>query len=230
MKNIIIKLSGECFVEQLFLKELVSQIKELKKTYKLGIVVGAGNIFRGNQHGKAFKLRQTTAHSAGMIATIINGLILHDLLKQNNVKADLFSAISCPGICQTIQQDKVDYALQENKCLIFAGGTGNPFFSTDTNAILRALQIDAQEVWKATKVDGIYSDDPEKIKTKQIEFYKKISYEKVIEKKLRIMDLTAITLAQGNKIKIRVFNLFEKNALLTASKDKNFGSIISNDK
>lgn len=230
MKNIIIKLSGESFIEKSFLKELVTQIKELKKTNKLGIIVGAGNIFRGNQHGKALHLRETTAHYAGMVATIINGLILQDLLNQEEVETELFSAIPCPEVCQTIQQSKIDCALKKNKCLIFVGGTGNPFFSTDTNAILRALQIDAQEVWKGTKVDGIYSDDPEKNKSKKLELYKKISYDKVIEKKLRIMDLTAITLAQDHKINIRVFNLFDKNALLKANKDKNFGSIISNDK
>lgn len=229
MKNIIIKLSGECFADHSLLKEIVLQIKELKKKHGLGIVVGAGNIFRGDQHGKALQLRQTTAHSAGMIATIINGLILQDLLKQSNVESELFSAIPCPEICQTIQQSKIDCALSKNKCLIFVGGTGNPFFTTDTNAILRALQIGAQEVWKGTKVDGIYSKDPMKNKKKDVELYKKISYEKVINKKLCIMDLTAITLAQDHNIKIRVFNLFEKNALIKASKDKDFGSIISND-
>jgi uridylate kinase len=230
MKNIIIKLSGECFSHHSFLKDLIGQIKELKKTNKIGIIVGAGNIFRGAQHGKALQMRATMAHCAGMVATIVNGLILQDLLEQVEVETELFSAIPCPEVCQTIQQSKIDRSLKKNRCLIFVGGTGNPFFSTDTNAILRALQIGATQVWKGTKVDGIYSDDPEKNKTKKLELYKKISYEKVIEKKLRIMDLTAITLAQDHKIKIRVFNLFEKNALLTAAKNKNFGSIISNDK
>jgi uridylate kinase len=151
------------------------------------------------------------------------------MLEGQGLQTKLFSAIACPNICEIIQQSKIDCALSKNKCLIFVGGTGNPFFSTDTNAILRALQIGAQEIWKGTKVDGIYSKDPIKNKGKDVELYKKISYEKVITKKLRIMDLTSITLAQDNNIKIRVFNLFEKNALIKASKDKDFGSIITND-
>ncbi len=229
MKNIIIKISGECFADRSLLKEIVLQIKELNKKNGIGIIVGAGNIFRGSQQGKELKLKETTAHNAGMIATIINGLILQDMLEAQGVTTKLFSAIACPQVCEIIQQSKINCALNKNKCLIFVGGTGNPFFSTDTNAILRALQIGAQEVWKGTKVDGVYSKDPVKNKGKDVELYKKISYEKVIEKKLRIMDLTAITLAQDNNIQIRVFNLFEKNALIKASKDKDFGSIIKND-
>ena len=227
MKNILIKISGELFSDSSsdLISNVIQQIKALKKSYNIGIVLGAGNIFRGSEHGSKLGIKKTTAHTAGMVATIINGLIFQDLLEKEGISTQLFSAINCPSVACTIKQKTIDDSIAKNKCLIFVGGTGNPFFTTDTNAILRALQIGAQEVWKATKVDGIYSSDP--IKNKDSKLYKKITYKEVVEQNLKIMDQTAITLAQEHNIKIRVFNIFKKDALIKVCLDETVGSYIS---
>ncbi|MCF7800112.1 UMP kinase [Candidatus Babeliales bacterium] len=228
MNSILIKLTGTIFNpsqngEGFFIEKIINQIKELKKNYNIGIVIGGGNIFRGNQHGKQFNLSKTTGHNAGMLATMINGLILQDLFEKQDLDSIILSAIECPKITNIINQQNIKNALKDNKIIIFVSGTGNPFFTTDTNAILRALQINAQQVFKCTNVDGVYSDDPAK---KESVFYKNISYKEYIEKNLKIMDLTAITLAQENSIKIRVFNIFKDNALINAIKDPSYGSNI----
>ncbi len=232
METILIKLSGEIFSkapseqkEGAFAQKIISQIKELKKTFNIGIVVGAGNIFRGNQHGKQFDIKETTAHTAGMVATIINGLVLKDLLEKDGIETELFSAINCPEVACVIKQNTINKMLKQNKLLIFTGGTGNPFFTTDTNAVLRALQIGAKQVLKGTKVDGIYETDP--LEDKDSKLIKKLTYKEFIEKELKVMDLTAITLAQEHKLKIKVFNLFKKEALLKAIQEIDFGSTIS---
>ena len=225
MNTLLIKLTGEIFSQLSALKNIILQIKELKKNYNLGLVVGGGNIFRGVKQGKELELKPTTSHTAGMVATLINGLVLQDLLEQNSIKTTLFSALQCQSVACVIKQTTINKVLKENGCLIFVGGTGNPFFTTDTTSVLRALQIGSQEVWKGTKVEGIFSADPEQ--NKESELYKNLTYKQVVEKDLKIMDSTAITLAQHHKIKIRVFNIFEKDALLKAAKDKDFGSTIS---
>ena len=226
MDSILIKLSGEIFSfkkdPNSFIKQIAIQLKTLKKKNKIGLVVGAGNIFRGSQQGKQLNLKQTTAHTVGMIATLINGLILQDILEKESIECKLLSAFNCPQVADVISQEKIDCSLSKNKIVIFAGGTGNTFFTTDTNAVLRALQIEAKEIWKCTKVDGIFSCDP--AENKNCELFKKINYKQIIEKNLKFMDLTAITLAQKHNLKIKVFNIFEKNALIKASKDINFGS------
>lgn len=225
METILIKLSGELFKKVANLKDVVCQISKLSKQYKLGIVVGAGNIFRGNQQGKEFGLRPIIAHTSGMIATIINGLIIQDLLAKKNIQTKLLSAIDCKGVADSITPSKIDCALQKNQPIIFVGGTGNPFFTTDTNAVLRALQIKAQQVWKGTKVEGIFDSDP--MINKNAKLLKTVTYKQVIEQNLQIMDASAITLAQEHNLKIRIFNVFEKDSLLNATKNQNFGSIIN---
>ncbi|MCK4651042.1 UMP kinase [Candidatus Babeliales bacterium] len=233
MKTIIIKLSGELFFsltnqekkdDKKYLYNIAKQLKELKKDYRVGIVIGAGNIFRGEQASKKLEIKITTAHNAGMIATIINGLLFHDLLTTQEIDSILFSAIHCPQIAEIIKQDKLDKALKENKILIFSGGTSNPFFTTDTTSVIRALQIGATEFWKGTKVEGIFTADP--VEQKDAKLLKKLNYNQVIEKDLKFMDLTAITLAKQHNLKIRIFNIFEENSLIKASKDANFGSVI----
>jgi uridylate kinase len=225
METILIKLSGEVFnSDKTFLQNLTKQIKELKKQYQISIVLGGGNIWRGEEQRKRFDLRPPVSHTAGMLATIINGLVLQDIFQNNNIDTKLLSALDCKQVADKIQQSKIDCSLKQNKVIIFAGGTGNPFFTTDTNAVLRALQIGASQVWKGTKVGGVYSSDPKQ--NKDATHFKKLTYNEVIEKELGVMDLTAVTLANQHNLKIRVFNLFEPNALIIASNDKNFGSWI----
>jgi uridylate kinase len=229
MESILIKLSGEFLCspkgfDYAHLKNFVNQIKQLSKSYKIGIVVGGGNFFRASKQGCELKMRQTNADSVGMLATVMNGLILQDILNQVDLNSTVLSAFSIDSVAPRINQTLIDSVLAENKIIIFVGGTGNPFFTTDTNAVLRALQIGAKQVWKATKVDGVYSADP--LIDKNAKKFKKIEYTKVIENNLKIVDTTAITLAAENKVIIRVFNVFEKDALLKVAKDLDFGSTI----
>jgi uridylate kinase len=236
MKKILIKISGELFnqhdgsqrehtcVDKTFVYSLIQQIKTLAKDHQIGIVIGGGNFFRGCKEGNQLSLRPTTADSIGMLATIMNGLILQDFLQEAGIKTALLSAVDIPIIARPIRQSIIDEALDANRCLIFAGGTGNPFFTTDTTAVLRALQMGAQEVWKATKVDYVYDGNPSiDPAAKPIH---KLTYQSALDQKLHIMDLTALTLAQEHKLRMRVFNLFADNALINVAQDPDFGSTI----
>jgi uridylate kinase len=220
---IVIKLSGELFSNIDATKNVVDQIKTIAKSYRLGLVVGGGNFFRGARNNNELKLNKESAHNIGMLSTIVNGTMLHDFLSQASSQSSILSAFICPSVAKTITQNNIKEAFNKSNIVIFVGGTGNPFFTTDTNAVLRALQIGANEVWKATKVDGVYSADPS---IKQGTLYDTISYKEVIDQKLRVIDHTAITLAQEHNLPIRVFNLFAENALCTALKDSSFGSVI----
>jgi uridylate kinase len=229
MESILIKLSGNFFCDnQGFnaerLKSLSNQIKELSTHFKIGLVLGGGNLFRALKQGKQLGMRQPNADAVGMLATVMNGLILQDAMQQVNLDPVLLSSFSIDSMVSRICQNSIDSALNNNKIIIFVGGTGNPFFTTDTNAILRALQIGSKQVLKATKVDGIYQEDP--MINSSAKKFKTISYEQVIKSNLKIIDQTAIALARDNSIQIRVFNIFEKNALLTAVKNTDFGSTI----
>jgi len=230
-KRILLKLTGRVLsatnnqgLSAQAFENLIPQIKELKDTYTFGIVVGGGNILRGDEQGAKLGLSPSVGHQAGMLATIINGLILKDLFDKHNLETTLFSSIVCPQICTPLSQIGINHSLKNESIIIFAGGTGAPFFTTDTNAIVRALQMGATDVWKGTGVDGIYSDDPKKNKkAKQI---KKVKYCDAISQKLGIMDTASLTLAQKHGITIKVFNIFEQNALIKADKNQDFGSLI----
>jgi len=230
-KRILLKLTGEILGKPHepfsadIATNLIEQIKQLEPTHQFGIVIGGGNLFRGSVQGKELGLKAETAHSVGMVATIMNGMILQDLFKKQGLKTKLFSAISCPQVATVINQQVIDCALNKGKIVIFAGGTGNPFFSTDTNAVLRSLQISADEVWKGTSIDGVYTKDP--AKCPDAKRLAQLTYAQAIEQRLGIMDLTAYSLAQQHKQTIRVFNIFTPDALLNAAQDSNFGSTIA---
>ena len=229
-KRILLKLTGEVFGKphEPFSADtvinLIEQIKELQSTHQFGIVIGGGNLFRGSKQGKELGLTAKNAHQVGMLATIMNGVILQDLFEKHGVSTELFSAISCPQVARVINQQAINTALDEGKTVLFAGGTGNPFFTTDTNAVLRSLQISADELWKGTSIDGIYTKDPAKNPDAQL--IEKITYAEAIKQRLGIMDLTAYSMAQQHKQRIRIFNIFAPNALHNAAQDSNFGSII----
>lgn len=237
MKRILIKISGEIFSYPRkenntspslptinILNNIANQIKTISAKNKIGIVIGGGNFFRGNYGKDQLNISTTCADNIGMLSTIVNGLIFKEILKQNNVSCSLLSALQCPSLVQNITQNLIENELEQKKCIIFVGGTGNPFFTTDTNAILRALQINADEVWKATKVDGVYNADPLKVKTAKR--YQTIGYQDVLDKKLKIMDTTAIMLAKKYSVTIRVFNLFEPEAFYKILENPDFGSTI----
>ena len=230
-QRILLKLTGQIFLNKTtgltdssLANSIVDQIKKLSSTHQFGIVIGGGNLFRGSQQGKQLGLSPWAAHTSGMLATLINGVMLSDILIRAGIKTTLVSALHCPQVAEPISQQRVNEALKNGQCIIFAGGTGNPYFTTDTNAILRALEIGSLEVWKGTSVPGVYESDPLKVPTAKM--LKKVSYKQALDNHLGIMDTTAFTLAHDNGLTIRVFNIFEQDALVQAAQDSNFGTII----
>jgi len=228
LKKILLKLTGNVMLPddtgRTAIYSIIEQIQALSDQYLFGIVIGGGNLFRGSQHGKMLNLNQWPAHICGMLATCINGIIIHDLCIQKKIPAALFSAFDCPETGSPITPSHINQALEANKTVIFSGGTGNPYFTTDTNAVLRALEIGAIEIWKGTDVDGIYSADPKKDTDSQ--FINEISYDAFVEKKLSIMDTTAITMAAEHEIPIRIFNVLKPDTLKLATENTKSGSYI----
>ncbi len=230
-KRILLKLTGEIFLAKDgrlsadFTRALIKQVHTLKNSFDIGIVIGGGNFFRGSQHGQRLGIRSSVGHQIGMLATMMNGIMLKDLLEQNNVSAELLCAMPSPEIGKPISQQTINTSLLAGKLLIFTGGTGNPFFTTDTTAVLRALQIQADVVWKGTSVDGVYSSDPRQdLNAKKL---KKISFQQAIDQRLKIMDLTALAMAEQHEMTVRVFDIFAPNALIDAAQNPQFGSTIS---
>lgn len=227
-KRIILKISGEALGCQndIFDFEIINnlalQIKTLlKKGYEIGIVLGAGNIFRG---GNGKYIDTASSHYMGMIATEMNAIAFSMVLNKNDVKTKLFSALNSQRFFISYDHLKaIDY-MKKNNVVFFAGGTGNPYFTTDTAGVLRAMETDSDILIKATKVNGIYDKDP--VKYKNATKYKKIKFEDVYKQKLKIMDMTAFTLAWENKVNIGIINLFEKNSIINFLEGKDIGSII----
>jgi uridylate kinase len=204
--------------------DVIGQMKKLQSTHQFGIVVGGGNFWRGSIQGASLGMQASVGHQVGMLATMMNGLILKDLIAQQGLNPELLSAVPCPEVGASISQQAIDRALHENQVLIFSGGTGNPFFTTDTTAVLRGLQMKAHEIWKGTSVDGVYDSDPRN--NPDAQFLSSISFKEALDKNLGIMDATAYALAQQHKQKIRIFNIFATEALIKAAQDSNFGSVI----
>src|SRR5467141_4344507 len=210
--RIVLKLSGESFQGSqgfgIDAETVHSIAREVKQVYDLGvrmaIIVGGGNIFRGTRQ-KSLSIDRATGDYMGMLATVINGLALQDALEQQGVLTRLLSAIEMHQVAEPFIRRRATRHLEKGRVVIFAAGTGNPYFSTDTAAALRAMEIKAQVILKATRVDGIYDADPEKVPGAQM--FERISYLDVIQKGLQVMDTTAISLCMDNKMPIVVFNL-----------------------
>lgn len=199
----------------------------IKEVYALGvqigIVVGGGNIFRGNQ-AKVFGFARTPADHIGMLATTINGIVLQQTLAGLGVESRVMSALDTDSIVEPYHWGHALHALQEGTVVIFVGGTGNPYFTTDSAAALRASEIQAEMLFKGTKVDGIFSDDPKK--DPQAKMFDRLTYSEILEKKLNVMDATAIALCRENQIPICVFNLFEQGAMLKVVCGQQKGSLV----
>jgi len=230
-KRILLKITGNVFLSKdkktasiQTIQSLIAQLKQLVETHQFCIVIGGGNFFRGSEFGKQLGITESVGHHVGMLATMMNGLILSDLFQQAGIATKHLSAIVAPGTITPARQDCIDSALSEQKTIIFSGGTGIPFFTTDTNAVVRALQVDADEIWKASAVNGIYDKNPHKYNDAKL--LKTINFKDIVEKNIQIMDRTAFTLAHSRKKIIRVFNIFEDNGLLKAAKDPLFGSTV----
>jgi uridylate kinase len=211
-------------IEHLACKQIAQSIKEVYVLgVQIGIVVGGGNIFRGNQ-AEAFGFARTPADHIGMLATTINGLVLQQTLASLGVEGRVMSALNTDAIVEPYHWARALHCLQKGIIVIFVGGTGNPYFTTDSAAALRASEIQAEVLLKATKVDGIFSEDP-KINPKA-EKYERMTYSEVLAKKLNVMDATAIALCRENQIPICVFNLFEQGAMLKAVCGQQKGSLV----
>lgn len=209
------------------INQIVIEIKKiLEQDIQLAIVIGGGNIFRGISLGDQGMTRATGDYM-GMLATVMNSLALEDAFNKNNIITRVQSAVNVEQIVEPYVRAKALQYLSENKVVIFSGGTGNPFFTTDTAAALRASEIDADIMIKATKVNGIYSDDP--IKNPQAIKFDQISFDDVIDKKLKVMDATAFTLCREQSMPIGVINIFKQNSLYNFI-NKNFtnGTLVIN--
>jgi len=227
-KKILIKFSGEAFgnkgqgVDLKKVQQIVDEIKVLKKKgINVGIVCGGGNVIRGREVKKSARLM---THYKGMQATLINVKPLEKLFKKEKISTSVFASFSLKSNYPVFNQLKVNKDWKAGKVIIFAGGTGHPFFTTDTGAVLRALQLEADLFIKATKVDGIYDSDPQKNKkAKKIE---KINYRKYIESDLQILDSMAICMAWNNNLPIRVLK-WEEGSIIKLLNNKNIGSLIN---
>ena len=231
MKRYLLKLSGEALIGKYdygidpdVVSEISSNIVEVTKTNdQLAVVVGGGNIFRGAGLAEA-GLDRVTGDNIGMLATVINSLALQDAIEKLGIQCRVMSAVRINQISEDYIRRRAIRHLEKNRVVIFAAGTGNPFFTTDTAASLRAIEINADMVLKATKVDGVYNKDPENHKDAKL--YKELSYNQVISKELKVMDTTAIVLCKENGIPLRVFNMLKKGALMSIINGEDTGTII----
>ena len=231
-KRILLKLSGEALMgnQNYGIDTEVAQkvAREIKTVQELGvevaIVVGGGNIFRGVSES-AGNMDRAAADYIGMLATVMNSVVLQDALEQIGVQTRVMSAIDIPQLAEPFIRRRAVRHLEKERVVIFAAGTGNPYFTTDSAAALRALEIEAEVIFKATKVDGIYSADPMKDKTATR--FEKISYKDVLEKQLKVMDTSAISLCMENNLPIMVFNMTDSGNIIKAvSGDTTIGTLV----
>ena len=206
-------------------ERICAQIKDLKELkIETAIVVGGGNIFRGLNAAER-GMDRVTADNMGMLATLVNSLALMDQLEQMGIYTRVMSAVKVEAFAEPYIRRRAVRHMEKGRLVILAAGTGNPYFSTDTAASLRAMEVGAELLIKATKVDGVYSADP--VKVKDAVFYKQLSYMDVLTKQLKVMDLTAISLLQDNKIPVRVVDINAPNVLRRVVMGEEVGSLIS---
>ena len=230
-KRILLKLSGESLmgngqygIDSEKLNEYASEIKKITSIgIEVAIVIGGGNIFRGLK-GVSDGFDRTKGDYMGMLATVINSIALQTALENINVPTQILSGLEIDPLCKKMSRQRAIEKLEKGRVVIIGGGTGNPFFTTDSAAVLRALEIKADIILKGTRVDGVYTADPEKDKSAQK--YDMLTFEEAYEKKLNIMDLTAFTLCKENKLPVIVFNMNTKGNLLKIIKGEKIGTLI----
>lgn len=231
-RRVLLKLSGEALmgdavygIDPAVIRRIAEEIKGLSQA-KVGvaIVIGGGNIFRGAGLAAA-GIDRVTADHMGMLATIMNSLAMQDALEQMGMHARVMSAIKINQICEDYIRRRAVRHLEKGRIIILAAGTGNPFFTTDSAASLRAIEINADLLIKATKVDGVYSDDP--VKNKSAKRYEQLSYDEVLEQKLEVMDATAVVLCRENKMPLRVLNMTKPGALMRAVQGEDEGTLVT---
>ncbi len=234
-KRILLKLSGEALAGELgygidykVLSEFVDEIKEIADyNVQVAIVIGGGNIFRGMQGAKR-GFDRVKADSMGMLATCINAIAVQSAFEDKGKKARVFSSTLMEPYAERFSKNRAVASLENNEIVIFAGGTGNPYFSTDTAAALRAIEIEADVLLKGTNVDGVYTEDPKK--NQEAVKYHNITFKETIDKQLKVMDLTAFTLCLENNMPIIVFKMAEQNSLKKIIVGEKIGTLIYNEK
>lgn len=230
-RRILLKLSGEALmgdiaygIDSTVLDRIAKEITALvDMSIEVGLVIGGGNLFRGAQLSEA-GLGRVTGDQMGMLATLMNALAMRDALERAGKPARIMSAIPMSGVVDHYDRRKAIYHLEQKRVVIFAAGTGNPFFTTDSAAALRGIEIEADVVLKATKVDGVYSADP--IKDPTATFYPRLTYDEVLLKGLQVMDLTAICLCRDQHMPLRVYNIRKPGALAQVVQGYDEGTLI----
>ncbi|BAP58395.1 UMP kinase [Candidatus Tachikawaea gelatinosa] len=233
-KRIILKISGELLtgnqnfgIDVTILKNLAQDIKKIVKLgVEISIVIGGGNLFRGESLEKN-GIKRVFGDHIGMLSTLINGLAIYDIFNAYDINVFLMSAIPYNNVCETYNCIKAIKLLNDKNVLVLSGGIGNPFFTTDSTACLRAIELEADVVIKATKVDGVFSNDPVKKKSNTF-FYKKLSYQKALDLNLKVMDLTAFILARDYCMPIIIFNMYKPEVLYKILIGEKEGTLITN--
>ena len=231
-RRVMLKLSGEALmgdrsygIDPDVLKEVAAEVHEVNKTgVEVAIVIGGGNIFRG-LNSDDYGMGRATADHMGMLATVINSLALSEALNNLGSETRVMSGIEMDKVAEPFIRKRAIRHLEKGRIVVFAAGTGNPFFTTDTAAALRSLEIEAEVLLKATKVDGVYKSDPGK--DSLFKPFDSLTYQDFIKKNLRVMDMTAVTLAMGRNIPIIVFNLKQKGNIIKVVSGEKIGTIIS---
>ncbi|MEW6219320.1 MAG: UMP kinase [Thermodesulfobacteriota bacterium] len=235
LKRVLLKLSGEALmgeaafgISSQVLRYVAQEVREVAGVgVQIGLVIGAGNIFRGVS-GAAGGMDRATADSMGMLATVINALAIKDALDAAGCPTRIMSAIAMTNVCEPFVRVRALRHLDRGRVVIFAAGTGNPFFTTDTAAVLRALEIQAEAVFKATRVDGVYDQDP--LKHPGAQRFDALSYAEVLGRNLKVMDAAAISLAKDNGIPIRVFNMNVPGNIKRAVLGEAIGTLVGGDR
>lgn len=230
-KRVLLKLSGEALmgtqsfgIDPLVVDRIAKEIADaVALGAQVGVVVGGGNIFRGVAVAAKGGNRVTGDHM-GMLATIMNSLTLADALRRFEVQARVLSAVAVPSICETFSQRVAERYMEDGEVIVFAGGTGNPFFTTDSGAALRAAEMRCDAFLKGTQVDGVYSDDPKT--NPDAERYDSLSFDEVIQRNLKVMDTTAIALARDNSIPVIVFSIHTPGALVSVLRETGTYTVI----
>src|ERR1041385_7216350 len=230
-KRILLKLSGEALMgEDAFginrqtIESIVAEIAQVSRMgVEIGVVIGGGNIFRGVAPGAA-GMDRATADYMGMLATVMNALALQDAMRQSGISSRALSALNIEQVVEPYIRGKAIRYLEEGKIVIFAAGTGNPFFTTDTAAALRGSEMGAEIVLKATKVDGVYTAEPKR--DPRAQRYTRLSFDEAIVKNLKVMDATALTLCRDQKLPINVFSIFKQGALKRVGLGEDEGTLV----
>jgi uridylate kinase len=231
-KRVILKVSGEALggeekygIDSATIRSFAEEIKEVKALgCEMAIVIGGGNIFRGAQLSES-GMERATADYMGMLGTVINSLALQDALEKIGVSTRVMSAIEMRQVAEPYIRRRATRHLEKGRVVIFAGGTGNPYFTTDTTASLRAMEIGAEVILKATKVSGVFDSDP--MKNREAKKYGRLSYIEVLNKELKVMDSTAISLCMDNHLPIVVFNLMEKGNIKRVVCGEEIGTLVA---